>query len=156
MAFQLSAGVNVSEVDLTTIVPSVSTTIGAFVGQFVWGPVETRVAIDQEVKLATKFGKPDANTFVPFFTGANFLAYGNNLLLTRAANTTSKNAVANTVPAAALAIANEVVYENNYFDGSGNFGSFAARYPGALGNNLKVSVCGSANVFSSNVSVQTG
>jgi phage tail sheath protein FI len=156
MAFQLSAGVNVSEVDLTTIVPSVSTTIGAFVGQFVWGPVETRVAVDQEVKLATKFGKPDANTFVPFFTGANFLAYGNNLLLTRAANTTSKNAVANTIPAAALAIANEVVYENNYFDGSGNFGSFAARYPGALGNNLKVSVCGSANVFASNVSVQTG
>ena len=39
MAFQLSPGVNVSEIDLTTIVPSVATSIGAFAGQFAWGPV---------------------------------------------------------------------------------------------------------------------
>jgi hypothetical protein len=39
MAFQLSPGVNVSEIDLTTVVPSVLTTAGAFTGQFPWGPV---------------------------------------------------------------------------------------------------------------------
>jgi hypothetical protein len=38
MAFQLSPGVNVSEVDLTTVIPSVLTTAGAFAGNFVWGP----------------------------------------------------------------------------------------------------------------------
>jgi phage tail sheath protein FI len=156
MSFQLSPGVNVSEVDLTTIVPTVSTTIGAFVGEFVWGPVDTRFAVDQEVKLATRFGNPNSNTFVSFFSAANFLAYGNSLLLTRAANTLSRNAVANTTAGAPVTIKNEVVYENSYFAGQGDFGSFAARYPGALGNNLKVSVCGSADVFASNVSVQTG
>ena len=156
MAFQLSPGVNVSEVDLTTIVPTVSTTIGAFVGQFNWGPVEWSTRIEHEVKLATRFGKPDSNTFVSFFTAANFLSYGNNLLVTRAANTLSKNAVANTTAGAPLLIKNEVAYENSYYAGQGDFGSFAARYAGALGNNLKVSVCGSANVFASNVSVQTG
>lgn len=156
MSFQLSAGVNVTEIDLTTVVPTVSTSTGAIVGQFVWGPVETRLLIDTEVKLADRFGKPDSNTYLSFFSAANFLAYGNQLRATRAANSATKNAVANTAAAAALQIKNEDVYEANYYGGAGDFGSFAARYPGALGNNLKVSVCGSANVFSSNVSVQTG
>ena len=34
MAFQVSPGVNVSEVDLTTVVPAVSTTTGAIAGHF--------------------------------------------------------------------------------------------------------------------------
>ena len=39
MAFQVSPGVNVSEIDLTTVVPSVATTTGAIAGVFRWGPV---------------------------------------------------------------------------------------------------------------------
>ena len=39
MGFQVSPGVNVSEIDLTTIIPAVSTTTGAFAGHFRWGPV---------------------------------------------------------------------------------------------------------------------
>lgn len=154
MAFQLSPGVNVSEIDLTTVVPTVSTSVGALVGQFNWGPVEARQLIDTEVKLAARYGKPDSNTFLSFFSAANFLAYGNNLRLTRAANTSTKNATANS--AAALQIKNETIYETSFLDGSGTFGEFAARYPGALGNNLKVSECGSANVFSSNATLQSG
>lgn len=150
--FMLSPGVNVSEIDLTTIVPTVSTSTGAVVGQFVWGPVDFITLIDTEVKLVSIFGKPNSNTYLSFFSASNFLAYGNNLQTTRSANTLSLNATAN--GAAALQIANEVKYENNYYAGQGSFGSFAARYPGALGNNLKVSVCGSANVFSSNVTLQ--
>jgi len=154
MSFQLSPGTNVSEIDLTTVVPTVSTSTGAVVGQFNWGPVETRLLIDTEVKLVDRFGKPDSNTYLSFFSAANFLAYGNNLQTTRGANTGTKNAVANTAAAAPLQIKNEDVYEASYYAGQGDFGSFAARYPGALGNNLKVSVCGSANVFSSNVTLQ--
>ncbi len=153
MSFQLSPGVNVSEIDATTIVPTVSTTTGAVVGQFAWGPVENRLLIDTEVKLVTRYFKPDSNTFLSFFSAANFLAYGNDMQATRAANTGTKNATANS--AAALQIKNETVYEESYLAGQGSFGSFAARYPGSLGNTLKVSVCGSANVFSSNVSLQT-
>jgi hypothetical protein len=154
MAFQLSPGVNVSEIDLTTIVPTIATTGGAVVGQFKWGPVEERTLVDSEVKLQQVFGAPDSNTYVSFFTAGNFLAYGNNLRVTRAANTGTKNATSNS--AGALQIKNEVVYENSYLSGAGDFGEFAARYPGALGNSLKVGVCGSANVFSSNVTFQNG
>lgn len=154
MSFQLSPGVNVSEIDATTVVPTISTSAGALVGQSTWGPVETRQLIDTEVKLASTFGKPDSNTFLGFFSAANFLSYANQLNVTRAANSQTFNATANS--AAALQIKNEAVYEINYYAGQGSFGQFAARYPGALGNNLKVSVCGSANVFSSNVTLQTG
>jgi len=51
MAFQLSPGVNVSEVDLTTIVPSVPTSIGAFAGIFQWGPIDEIITISDEVNL---------------------------------------------------------------------------------------------------------
>ena len=79
MAFQLSPGVNVSEVDLTTVVPAVATTIGGLAGNFAWGPVEEIVNISNEIRLAETFGKPDSNTFQYFFTAANFLSYGSNL-----------------------------------------------------------------------------
>jgi hypothetical protein len=137
MAFQISPGVNVSEVDLTTVVPAVSTTAGAFAGPFQWGPVEKRTLVSHETDLVNKFGQPDGNTATSFFSAANFLAYGNNLQVVRAANTLSKNAGANTTTA--LTIKNTDVYDTTYIVDS-NTQSFVARYPGALGNSLKVSI----------------
>ena len=148
MAFQLSPGVNVSEIDLTTVVPAVGTTQGAFSGAFQWGPIDTRILVDNEVKLVERFGKPDANTATSFFTAANFLAYGNNLRIVRAANTNSNNA---TTGGNGIYIKNEDEYEENYFNGEGTFGDFAARYAGALGNSLRISICPSANAFSGNL-----
>ena len=83
MAFQVSPGVNVSEVDLTTVVPAVSTTTGAIAGHFRWGPADQRVLIDSEDRLVSNFHKPNANTADDFFTAANFLAYGNSLVTVR-------------------------------------------------------------------------
>ena len=138
MAFQVSPGVNVSEVDKTTVVPSILTTAGAFVGTFAWGPANKRILIDSEDTLRTVFGKPDANTFVDYYTASSFLSYGNNLTVVRAANTTSRNATANT---AGVRIDNSDIYTQTYQNGTANTqGSFAARYSGALGNSLTVSV----------------
>ena len=36
MAFQVSPGVQVKEIDLTNVVPAVSSTTGAFAGTFQW------------------------------------------------------------------------------------------------------------------------
>ena len=58
MPFQVSPGVNVSEIDLTTVVPAVSTTEGGFVGQFRWGPVEQRILVESEDLLVNSFQKP--------------------------------------------------------------------------------------------------
>jgi hypothetical protein len=89
MPFQLSPGVNVTEIDLTGIVPAVATTDGAIAGVFNWGPVGQRFLIDTETKLINTFGKPNSNNFETFFTASNFLSYGNRLYVTRVANTTA-------------------------------------------------------------------
>ena len=98
MAFQLSPGVNVSEIDLTTIVPSTATSIGGIAGNFDWGPVGEVVTISDEVFLVERFGKPDDTNYEYWFSAANFLAYTNNLKIVRAANTaySTLNASANT------------------------------------------------------------
>ena len=146
MPFFLSPGVNISEIDLTTIVPAVGTTEGAFAGPFQWGPMNTIVSVSNEVELVNTFGKPDANTFRSFFSSANFLSYARNLRVVRAAsNTNAKNAVAN--GASGLLIQNRDDYELNYYDlsAANSYGMFAARYPGSLGNSLKVSLWASSN-----------
>lgn len=88
MAFQLSPGVNFSEVDLTTVVPSVASSDGAIAGIFKWGPIGERVLIDSENLLAQRFGNPTNSNPETFFTAANFLAYGNRLYVSRAGKTT--------------------------------------------------------------------
>jgi hypothetical protein len=91
MPFQVSPGVNVTEIDLTTVVPAVSTTEGAIGGVFRWGPVGERVLISSEQELATRFGKPTSFNAETFFNAANFLSYGNKLYVARGANTTSSD-----------------------------------------------------------------
>jgi len=88
MAFQVSPGVNVSEIDLTTIVPAVSTTEGALAGVFRWGPVEKRILVDSEINLVNRYGRPSNFNGETWFTAANFLAYGNRLYIARAGDTT--------------------------------------------------------------------
>ena len=97
MPFQVSPGVNVSEIDLTTVVPAVSSTEGAIAGVFRWGPVDTRVLVSTESELAARFGKPTTFNAETFFTGANFLAYGNKMYVARAAKTSSPGNITITI-----------------------------------------------------------
>ena len=149
MAFQISPGVNVSEVDLTTVVPSVLTTAGAFAGTFVWGPVNKLILVDSEITLSKRFGQPNDASAVSFFTAANFLAYGNNLTIVRAVGTGTYNADANTQNINTK-IANESVFEDTILNNNNSnlYGSFMARYPGSLGNSLSVAVCSNTATFS--------
>lgn len=163
MAFQISPGVNVTEIDLTTIIPAVSTTTGAFAGHFNWGPAGIRVLVDSEDTLVKMFQKPNSNTASDFFTASNFLAYGNALYVSRVirgsnTNTLStdtaiaRNAVTNSANTLNTIIKSDDDYEQNYNTGITGVGSWTAKYPGALGNNLRISVCVSANAFESTLS----
>lgn len=145
MPFQLSPGVVVTERDLTSIVPAVATTAGGFVGAFQWGPVDQVTTVDSENTLVDRFGKPNGTTYQSFFTAANFLSYGNNLQVIRSVNqATARNAVSS---GTAVIIRNEDHYLTSYADGSATVGEFAAKYPGNLGNSLKVSMA-DANTWS--------
>ena len=146
MAFQLSPGVNVSEIDLTTIVPSVATSIGAFAGPFAWGPIGEIITISDEVRLAATFGNPNSTNYEYWFSAANFLAYTSNLKIVRAANiTTTRNATANGANNVAL-IKNEDDYLENWSSGNTVYGVAAARYAGEIGNTLRVSIA-DANTY---------
>jgi len=48
MAFQVSPGVLVKEIDLTNVVPAVATSIGAIAAGFSQGPVDQIVPIGSE------------------------------------------------------------------------------------------------------------
>jgi hypothetical protein len=93
MPFQLSPGVAVVEKDFSSIVPAVSSSVGAFAGSFAWGPVLQPVTVSSENVLVQQFVKPHDSNFASFFSAANFLSYANNLLLVRADSTNGKNAV---------------------------------------------------------------
>lgn len=148
MGFQVSPGVVVSEVDLTTVVPAVSTTEGAIAGPFNWGPVEQPVLVSSENELVQRFSVPTDANFETFFSAAAFLSYGNKLFVSRAADANAFNAVANTGSVSATVIKNAVDYETLTLPADA---LYFAKYPGALGNSLRVSVCDSANAYQSTV-----
>jgi hypothetical protein len=176
MGNQVSAGVVTNEIDLTTIVPTVSTTAGALAGLFRWGPVGELTLVSSEAVLASQYGKPTNFNAETWFTGANFLAYGNQLYISRAANTidTSANgcwtAIADSSGSVANAVANgtysganvNTIYNVLNIDDFNNklsLGDFAAnptylylaKYPGAIGSSLSISVCDTPAAFSSNL-----
>lgn len=137
MAFQISPGVLVRERDLTNVVPAVATTIGGMVGDFQWGPVHEIISIDSENNLVERFGRPTTSVYYDFMTAASFLAYGSNLLTVREVGSSSKNSVSE---GTAVLIKNEDHYNDQYADGNNSVGVWAAKYAGALGNNIKVSI----------------
>lgn len=130
MAFQVSPGVNVSEIDLSGVIPAVSVSVGAIAGVFRWGPTNERVLVSNEKQLAQIFGEPASYTVTggefdtewsnceTFFSAANFLSYSNALYVTRVASSDATAA---------------------------NGANFIAKYPGELGNSLEVSFCTSSD-----------
>ena len=150
MAFLVSPGVNTSEIDLTTSVPAVGTSTGATVGVFRWGPANTVIQVSSESDLVEKFFSPDNSTAASFLSATNFLSYGNDLRVVRVINPTagancSNNAVSNS--SHYITVANDEDYFNNQYSSSNSLVQFAARYPGTVGNSLKVSVCAEQSSF---------
>ena len=94
MAFQVSPGVLVKEVDLTNVVPALATSIGGLAGVFERGPMDQIIPVGSEKELVQFFGKPNSSNFETWFTAANFLDYGNALRVVRV-NNGARNAVAN-------------------------------------------------------------
>ena len=98
MGFQVSPGVEVKEIDLTNVIPAVSTSIGGYAGPFRWGPVEEIQLVSSEKELASVLGKPSAFLAESFFTASSFLKYGNALKTVRTSSDQLKNAVSGAIP----------------------------------------------------------
>ena len=147
MGFLVSPGVQVKEIDLTNVIPAVSTSIAAISLPAQKGPVEEVVDITSEQELVQTFGKPNGSNFEPFFVAANFLKYGNALRVVRPTSAIVNAAVSGTK----VLVKNDDHYQENYSGGEGNVGEWAARTPGTWGNSLGVSICPSATAFEENI-----
>jgi len=136
MAFQLSPGVEIKEFDLTNVIPAIATTPAGYVGMFQWGPQDQRVLITSEKQLQSVFGSPttDSTMAISWFVASNFLSYGGALQVVRASHASDLNA---TDTGSGALVQNRDKYE--FFNGTYTF-KFAAKYPGTLGNGLKVVV----------------
>ena len=115
LKFSESPAVQIKEIDLTGIVPAVTSTTGAIVGDFNWGPVGTPVLVGNESELASTFGTPlQGNAYSGDFLSASyFLKYSSSAFVVRATK------------AGASEASNAV---------------FSAKYVGLLGNTITVSV----------------
>lgn len=136
-----SPAVTFREIDLTGVVRNAQSTTGAFVGNFRWGPVEQIRDIPDEAALASTFGAPDEAAAVDFLSAASFLRFSQDLLIVREIDSDAKNAFDSDQAAAAPTIKNLENFDNQIdaLDSDGH--TFVARYPGELGNSLRISMC---------------
>jgi len=151
MAFQVSPGVQVKELDLTTIIPTIATTPAGFVGLFEWGPANEVVSISSENELRSVFGLPNDVNAKWWFTASSFLRYGSNLQTVRAESADARLAgVAGgqedgfPIPFDITSQTTGGPWANSDFASSG---SFMARYPGSIGNSIGVAVWDAAAVL---------
>ena len=141
-----SPAVVVKEIDLTGGVPNVQSTTGAIVGNFRWGPAEQRVAVANEAELVEKFASPDTTTTIDFHNAAYFLRYSSSAQVVREVSNAAKNAHASIGQTGSASLSAQMVKNSDDFDAqqgaldSDGF-TFVAKYPGALGNSLRVSIC---------------
>jgi len=149
MAFLVSPGVQVNEIDLTNVVPAVATSIGAIAGAFEKGPVSTIVNISSEEELVQIFGKPvtTGNQFETFFSASNFLRYTDSLKVVRA-----ESGLLNAGANSGILIRDDDHYEASFADGEGSHGEWAARTAGTHGNSLRVEICPSATAYEQDLS----
>ena len=118
-----SPGIETREIDLSTVVPSVSTLEGAMAGVFRWGPVDEPILVSSEVDLVRRFGAPKVGyNQETFFTAADFLAYSNALYVVRVSDANTATASSNT-----------------------DVDAIAAKYPGDLGNSIRIETYNLAN-----------
>ena len=108
---QLSAGVQVKEIDLTNVVRSASSSIGAYVGDFTWGPIEEITTISREKQLIDVFGKPTKFKATDFTALSLFLKYTDHAEVVRMVDSAARNATADTISGGRL------IKNREHFDG---------------------------------------
>jgi hypothetical protein len=131
MASQVSPGVVIRERDLSTgVITGVSPLRAGIASTFTKGPVGKIVNIGTERELISTFGAPAEANAADWLVASEFLRYGGQLAVVRAA-TGVLNA---TLDGSAVLVGSKEDYEA----GAGSSEKFIARTAGTAGNNLRV------------------
>ena len=145
-----SPAVTIREVDLSGIVPAVTSSTGAMAGDFNWGPVDQPILVGNEAELVGNFGSPtlvvDSNN-IDFLSAASFLKYSGSLYVSRLAGNADLNAVDSASGVTGTLVKNQGAWDESktgYISGAAGTPAekrFLAKYPGRAGNSLLVSIC---------------
>jgi len=141
-----SPAVTISEVDASGIVPSITSSTGAFVGDFAWGPIDTPVLVGNEAELISNFGSPayldEDSSSVEFLAANQFLKYSTSMYVVRGATASALNAADSSDIDASNGEAIQITNRDD-FDASRSTitATFLAKYAGSVGNSIEVSVC---------------
>lgn len=140
----LSPGVEIKEIDASTIVPTISDSVGLFCGEFVKGPINDRILITNPDDLIDIFGEPTDDNYNQFYQAWNFLQYQNTLFIVRVQNETKqKSQVLNcTVPEGCIESQGdfEKKYDTISTSGDGATLAFISQTPGEWGNGIEIYV----------------
>jgi len=136
---RLSPGVSIHENNLSGYDSAVSTSGGAVVGQFDWGPAFDLKTVTKQQELVGIFNTPSPENTVSWFTAANFLDYSSNLTLVRV--------VTDSLNATAYGPGVQIQNSSHFFliqeSLQNSSAEFAAIYPGRRGNGIRVSIADS-------------
>jgi len=142
-----SPAIIVKELDRSGVVPNVQTTTGAFVGNFNWGPVQQATLVSNESALTETFGSPDSSNTIEFHSAAYFLRYANTMQVVREITSAAFNSHdsdagsgTNSINARTILVKNRDNWDDQIAARSGEGHTFVAKWPGNLGNSLRVSV----------------
>ena len=133
-----SPAVVVKEIDLTSSVPNVQSSTGAIVMTSRWGPVDEPRLVANEQGLIDIYASPDDAHAIDFHNASYFLRYSNSLQVVRMCGTGATNAHSGDSNALALKIDNEDDFNASLASLDSDNVGVLAKYPGALGNSLKL------------------
>ncbi len=153
-----SPAVVTREIDLTNGVPNVPTSTGVIVGDFRWGPCNEPILVNNEGTLVSTFGTPSDATSVDFHSASYYLRYSSDLFVIRATDSdTATNAFqAGGSPArTAITVENQAEFEAQFSALDSDNHTFIAKYPGSLGNSIKIEICGSNHTDPTNAAYHT-
>lgn len=134
----LAPGVYDKEIDVSLMTASVIGTTGGTVGNYSWGPVDTTHLVTKAV-IESNLGKPTPVNATDFLTLLSFLGYTGGVYVSRLFNSAMRNAA--TSAGGALLIKNDKHWDSI----PAPTGGFFAKYPGELGNGLRVVLADAAS-----------
>ncbi|UFD98177.1 tail sheath protein [Vibrio phage BX-1] len=139
--FSVAPSVKWSERDATLFTKATIDIAAGQAGFAVWGPAEKVVSLTlgEEEKVSI-FGKPDDQTYLDHFVMADYMQYAKAYHFYRVVGTNARNAVP--TGQTAVKVSNKNVFDGFTFSPSVHA---IARYPGSLGNSLKLMVADNAS-----------
>ena len=140
-----SPNITVKEFDLSGVVPAVTTSTGAIVGDFNWGPIGVPTKISNESQLVGTFGSPtltNEGSAVDYLTAGAFLKYSSDLFVVRDATVAALNSYDSDGATAASIVKNDDDFLTKKSGLATSGHTFIGKHAGILGSDIDIQIVG--------------